>query len=127
MLFPFAPAGLDVEEYLEVHARHRTREHRLVLLVQQILDRKFHREVRPTEREELFQRSVAHVVGGDARDIREFVVVRGGEPFAVIAPFIDQTPRFVGEPAGEPTRSTRGCKPTVSRPSGRFRSTARRG
>ena len=93
------PFGLYADEEFGVHARHGPGEHREVLLVEKVVDRAFERQVRPPERETLFEREVAHQIGRKASGERD-VVARHGVAFAVIAELIEQAPAAPGEPSG---------------------------
>lgn len=50
-----APARPDIEEEFVIQARHRTRKHRFVLLVEEIVDHPLDREVGPSQRKGLFR------------------------------------------------------------------------
>ena len=64
LLLFLAPLWSDADEELEVDTRHRSRKHREVLLVKEVVDSAFEREFCPTERQYLFERDVAHKVVG---------------------------------------------------------------
>ena len=99
-----APARPDVEEEFVIQARHRTRKHRFVLLVEEIVDHPLDREVGPSQRKGLFERNVTHEIGFHAADLRLHAVVRRGEAFAVITPLVNEPPRPVSQPSGHRSR-----------------------
>ena len=99
-----APARPDIEEEFVIQARHRTRKHRFVLLVEEIVDHPLDREVGPSQRKGLFERNVTHEIGFHAADLRLHAVVRRGEAFAVITPLVNEPPRPVSQPSGHRSR-----------------------
>ncbi len=50
-----SPLGTNAEEEFVVDARHGTRQHREILLIEKVVDRTLQGEFRPLERETLFQ------------------------------------------------------------------------
>ena len=93
-LFPVAPFGSYLKEKFEVDARHRTLEYRLILLVEDVFDKRLGRKVRPMGFEAFFQRNIAHEIGRYPVDFGFGLVARCGETFAVMAPFVAQRPCF---------------------------------
>ena len=57
-----APLWRDADKNLEVDARHWSREYREILLVEEVVDCTLQGEVCPAEREEFFERDIAHKV-----------------------------------------------------------------
>ena len=96
------PLWRDAQEYLEVDARHRAREHREILLVEEVVDGALECEVGPPKGKALLKGYVTHeVVGELARE--RYVVRRHGEALRVVAPLI-------GERPCAPCQTTRDCR-----------------
>jgi hypothetical protein len=88
------PFGSDAQEELEVYAGHRTRQHRKVFFVKQVVDVKLNGEIGKRKEQVFFDGNVAHKIGGQFACEGD-IVARHGVSFAVITPFIQKREGFV--------------------------------
>ena len=83
----------NADEELEVDARHGTREHRQIFLVEQVVDGSLQREFGPFQGKATFQCQVVHEVARELSGEGD-VVRRQGEPLAIITPLGEERPAF---------------------------------
>ena len=81
------PLRSDADKYLKVYTRHWAGELREVLLVEEVIDCAFEREVRPTERELLLQLDIIHKVWRQLA-CKRHIVARHRKSLAIMAPLV---------------------------------------
>ena len=88
---PCLPLWFDGDKELVVSAGHGAREHRDILLVEEVIHLHLERAVGPSKAKESLQMHIIHIIGYKNSRQRA-VVARHGETLRVVRPTIAHTP-----------------------------------